>query len=70
MFNWKKIMVLGAVVASLFVTSIPAQAAEFEEADYVKTTSYKEAITIATTGDYTNVGAVGTYTVSVTLKKQ
>lgn len=27
-------------------------------------------VTIATTGDYTNVGAVGTYTVSVTLKKQ
>ena len=44
MFNWKKIMVLGAVVASLFVTSIPAMAAEFEEADYVKTTSYKEVM--------------------------
>ena len=44
MFNWKKIMVLGAVVASLFVTSIPAQAAEFEEADYLKITSYKETM--------------------------
>jgi hypothetical protein len=44
MFNWKKILVLGAVVASLFVTSIPAQAAEFEEADYLKITSYKETM--------------------------
>ena len=44
MFNWKKILVLGAVVASLFVTSIPAQAAEFEETDYLKITSYKETM--------------------------
>jgi len=44
MFNWKKILVLGAVVTSLFVTSIPAQATEFEETDYVKISSYTETM--------------------------
>ena len=44
MFNWKKIMVLATVVASLFVTSVSAQAAEFEESDYVKISSYTETM--------------------------
>ena len=44
MFNWKKIAVLTAVIVSVFMTSIPAQAAEFEETDYVKISSYKETM--------------------------
>ena len=44
MFNWKKIMVLATVVASLFMTSVSAQAAEFEESDYVKISSYTETM--------------------------
>lgn len=44
MFNWKKIAVLTAVIVSVFMTSIPAQAAEFEETDYVKISSYTETM--------------------------